>query len=72
MFAKLELTSTEILISIHLFGAVAQLGERLHGMQEVVSSTLIGSIVIKWDDWLRHINICIILEGGNEKYAKSA
>jgi hypothetical protein len=25
-------------------GAVAQLGERLHGMQEVVSSTLIGSI----------------------------
>ena len=26
-----------------VFGAVAQLGERLHGMQEVVSSTLIGS-----------------------------
>ncbi len=25
-------------------GAVAQLGERLHGMQEVVSSNLIGSI----------------------------
>ncbi len=47
MFAKLELTSAEILISIHLFGAVAQLGERLHGMQEVVSSTLIGSILTK-------------------------
>lgn len=26
-------------------GAVVQLGERLHGMQEVVSSSLIGSIV---------------------------
>ena len=26
------------------FGAVAQLGERLHGMQEVVGSTPIGSI----------------------------
>ena len=26
------------------FGALAQLGERLHGMQEVVSSNLIGSI----------------------------
>jgi hypothetical protein len=25
------------------FGAIAQLGERLHGMQEVVSSNLIGS-----------------------------
>ena len=25
-------------------GALAQLGERLHGMQEVVSSNLIGSI----------------------------
>ncbi len=25
-------------------GAVAQLGERLHGMQEVTSSTLVGSI----------------------------
>ena len=25
------------------FGALAQLGERLHGMQEVVSSNLIGS-----------------------------
>ena len=33
-------------------GAVAQLGERLHGMQEVVSSNLISStaqpIVITW------------------------
>ncbi len=27
-------------------GALAQLGERLHGMQEVVSSILIGSIWI--------------------------
>ena len=27
------------------FGAVAQLGERLHGMQEVVSSNLIGSTI---------------------------
>ena len=27
-------------------GAVAQLGERLHGMQEVVGSTPIGSIFI--------------------------
>ena len=27
-------------------GAVAQLGERLHGMQEVVSSNLIGSIFV--------------------------
>ncbi len=26
-------------------GALAQLGERLHGMQEVVSSILIGSII---------------------------
>ena len=26
-------------------GAVAQLGERLHGMQEVVSSNLISSIL---------------------------
>ena len=29
---------------LHTFGAVAQLGERLHGMQEVVGSTPIGSI----------------------------
>ena len=29
----------------NLFGAVAQLGERLHGMQEVVGSTPIGSIL---------------------------
>ena len=28
------------------FGAVAQLGERLHGMQEVVSSNLIGSNLV--------------------------
>jgi hypothetical protein len=27
------------------FGAIAQLGERLHGMQEVVGSNPIGSIV---------------------------
>jgi hypothetical protein len=26
-----------------IFGAIAQLGERLHGMQEVRSSTLLGS-----------------------------
>ena len=27
-----------------LYGAIAQLGERLHGMQEVASSNLVGSI----------------------------
>ena len=32
-----------MLLSIH-FGAIAQLGERLHGMQEVVGSNPIGSI----------------------------
>ncbi len=31
-----------------LFGAIAQLGERLHGMQEVVSSNLIGSTVVSY------------------------
>ncbi len=35
-----------MLNSDFLSGAVAQLGERLHGMQEVVSSNLIGSIVV--------------------------
>ena len=29
-------------------GAVAQLGERLHGMQEVVSSNLISSTAQSW------------------------
>ena len=29
-------------------GAIAQLGERLHGMQEVVSSNLIGSSVVSY------------------------
>ena len=29
---------------LQTFGAVAQLGERLHGMQEVVGSSPIGSI----------------------------
>ena len=28
------------------YGAIAQLGERLHGMQEVASSNLVGSIVV--------------------------
>ena len=28
------------------FGAIAQLGERLHGMQEVVGSNPIGSIFV--------------------------
>ena len=30
-----------------LFGAIAQMGERLHGMQEVVGSNPIGSIVYR-------------------------
>ena len=30
-----------------LNGAIAQLGERLHGMQEVASSNLVGSIVAR-------------------------
>jgi hypothetical protein len=34
-----------MLVSNHL-GAIAQLGERLHGMQEVVGSNPIGSIFI--------------------------
>ena len=32
-------------------GAVAQLGERLHGMQEVVSSNLIGSIDVSYAEF---------------------
>jgi hypothetical protein len=32
--------------NIRKAGAIAQLGERLHGMQEVVGSNPIGSIVI--------------------------
>ena len=31
-------------VIIHLIGAIAQMGERLHGMQEVVGSNPIGSI----------------------------
>jgi hypothetical protein len=31
-------------INMVLFGAIAQMGERLHGMQEVVGSNPIGSI----------------------------
>ena len=33
------------------FGAIAQLGERLHGMQEVASSNLVGSIVVSGDEF---------------------
>jgi hypothetical protein len=32
------------MLILHYFGAIAQLGERLHGMQEVVGSNPIGSI----------------------------
>ena len=35
----------DFMVQGQIYGALAQLGERLHGMQEVVSSTLIGSIV---------------------------
>ena len=30
------------------YGAIAQLGERLHGMQEVRSSILLGSTKVCW------------------------
>ncbi len=32
------------MLLFYLYGAIAQLGERLHGMQEVVGSSPIGSI----------------------------
>ena len=35
-----------VLISFY-YGAIAQLGERLHGMQEVVGSNPIGSILLE-------------------------
>ena len=37
-----------VLNSPSCVGAVAQLGERLHGMQEVVSSNLISSTVVSY------------------------
>ncbi len=36
----------DIYVNIKATGAIAQLGERLHGMQEVVGSNPIGSICI--------------------------
>ncbi len=41
-------------------GAVAQLGERLHGMQEVVSSTLIGSIERKTRGTIHWKETCML------------
>jgi hypothetical protein len=32
------------MVTLLVFGAIAQMGERLHGMQEVVGSNPIGSI----------------------------
>jgi hypothetical protein len=32
-------------------GAIAQLGERLHGMQEVARSTRVGSIVVSYAEF---------------------
>jgi hypothetical protein len=40
--AKVEVASSS-LVARSIYGAVAQLGERLNGIQEVVSSILIGS-----------------------------
>ena len=34
-----------------VIGAVAQLEERLHGMQEVVGSIPIGSTSLRWNRW---------------------
>ena len=34
------------MLLLSYFGAIAQLGERLHGMQEVVGSNPIGSILV--------------------------
>ena len=33
------------------YGAIAQLGERLHGMQEVASSNLVGSTVVSYAEF---------------------
>ena len=35
------------MLTYYLLGAIAQLGERLHGMQEVVGSNPIGSIAFE-------------------------
>ncbi len=40
-----------VLISFY-YGAIAQLGERLHGMQEVVGSNPIGSILLELSEVL--------------------
>ena len=33
-----------------IYGAVAHLGERFHGMEEVASSSLVGSTIMKLKD----------------------
>ena len=38
---------------LQIFGVIAQLVERLHGMQEVGSSTLPGSTIAPQPKWLR-------------------
>ena len=38
--------AADCLLTFALFGAVAQLGERLNGIQEVRGSTPLGSIVM--------------------------
>jgi hypothetical protein len=43
---KICLHDKFICANIVLFGAIAQMGERLHGMQEVVGSNPIGSIFL--------------------------
>ena len=41
-----SLNKSDLSVNIFPNGAIAQLGERLHGMQEVVGSNPIGSIII--------------------------
>ena len=43
-----------------VFGALAQLGERLHGMQEVVSSILIGSISYLISPMLASVRVLLV------------
>ncbi len=52
-----------VLNSTILFGAIAQLGERLHGMQEVVSSNLIGSIFVSYAE-TKTYNTCLATQRG--------
>jgi hypothetical protein len=59
-FAALSPTFSSALIT-HLCGAVAQLGERLNGIQEVVGSTPIGST--KNFNHLDHLRICLLFAG---------